>query len=123
MPDVNGHSCARLRSRVVLPLPEPPVITNDSPGSSRTSSGSTSRTPAGVRTSTSSSSTEPSALGSAVNDGSSLACFVGGDQPVEADDGRAIAGERVVDVSEERQRVVQPVQNALRRLSDVADWI
>ena len=63
VPEVNGHSCARLRSSVVLPLPEPPVITNDSPGSSRTSSGSMSRVPAGVRTSTSSSSSEPSVLG------------------------------------------------------------
>ena len=49
VPEVNGHSCARLRSSVVLPLPDVPVITNDSPGSSRTSSGSISRVPAGVR--------------------------------------------------------------------------
>ena len=73
VPDVNGHSCARLRNRVVLPVPELPVITNESPGSSRMSSGSTSRAPAGVRTSTSSSCTEPSVLGTAVKDGSSLA--------------------------------------------------
>ena len=73
VPDVNGHSCARLRSSVVLPGARAPVITSDSPGSSRTSSGSSRRTPAGVRTSTSSSSSEPSVLGSAVNDGSSLA--------------------------------------------------
>ena len=73
VPEVNGHSCARLRSRVVLPAPEPPVITIESPGSSRTSSGSMKPTPAGVRTSTSSSSTEPSLLASAVKDGRSLA--------------------------------------------------
>ena len=47
VPDVNGQSCARLRNRVVFPQPEPPVITNDSPESSRTSSGSTSRMPCG----------------------------------------------------------------------------
>ena len=74
VPDVNGQSCARLRNKVVFPQPEPPVMTNDSPESSRTSSGSTSRTPCGVRTSTSSSSSEPSPLGSAVKVGSSLAC-------------------------------------------------
>ena len=55
VPDVNGQSCARLRNRVVLPVPELPVITNESPESSRMSSGSTSRAPSGVRTSTSSS--------------------------------------------------------------------
>ena len=29
VPEVNGHSCARLRNRVVLPLPDRPVITSD----------------------------------------------------------------------------------------------
>ena len=62
VPDVNGHSCARLRSRVVLPLPDVPEITNDWPASSRTSIGSISRTPVGVRTSTLSSWIEPSVL-------------------------------------------------------------
>ena len=73
VPDVNGQSCARLRNKVVFPQPEPPVMTNDSPESSRTSSGSTSRTPCGVRTSTSSSSSEPSLLGSEARTGSCLA--------------------------------------------------
>ena len=42
VPDAYGHSWARLRSRVVLPLPDRPVITSVSPDSSRRSSGSTS---------------------------------------------------------------------------------
>src|SRR5258708_12816924 len=41
------------------------------------------------------------------------------DQPVQADDGRAIARERVVHVPKERQRIVNVVERG-RRLEDVA---
>ena len=42
------------------------------------------------------------------------------EQPVQADDGRALARERVVHVPEERQRVVNVVECG-RRLEDVAE--
>src|ERR1700675_192881 len=42
------------------------------------------------------------------------------EQPVEADDGRAITRERVVHVPEERQRIVNVVERG-RRLEDVAE--
>src|SRR5882757_10318415 len=41
------------------------------------------------------------------------------EQPVQADDGRAIARERVVHVPKERQRIVNVVERG-RRLEDVA---
>ena len=72
-PVAAGHNSARLRNNVVLPLPDEPVMTMDSPRSSRRSSGSISRSPAGVRTSTRSNSTESSGLGPAGSTGSSRA--------------------------------------------------
>ena len=94
-----------------------PVITNDSPGSSRTSSGSMSVSPAGVRTSTSSSSIDAVGARHRGQSRQRAGLFVGVDQPVEADDRRPVAGERVVDVAEERQRVL----NAGRTRD--ADWV
>ena len=117
VPEVNGHSCARLRSSVVLPRAraagdhqriagvQPHVERVDQP----------CRPPVcGPRRRQLDASRHGSA--STVNDGSALACFVGGDQTVEADDRRAVAGERVVDGAEERQR-------ALHRPNALEDWV
>ena len=49
--------------------------------------------------------TEPSVLACVGHMRQLPGLFVGGDQPVEADDRRAVARERVVDGAEERQRV------------------
>ena len=81
VPEVYGHSWARLRSSVVLPAPDRPVMTSVSPGSSRTSSGSTSWAPDGVRTSTRLSSTEPSWLSTVVKVGSSRAAWLVSTRP------------------------------------------
>ncbi len=69
VPEVYGHSCARLRSRVVLPLPDGPVITRVSPAANSTSRVSMSWSPAGLRTSTASITTAPSALGTVRSSG------------------------------------------------------
>ena len=98
VPDVNGHSCARLRSSVVLPAA-------GAAGDHQRVARVPAAHPAGR------SAAGRPACGPRRRRvrrgrrccrcrrqfGSALAVFVGGDQPVETDDGRPVAGERVVD--------------------------
>ena len=71
VPEQNGHSWAKLRNSVVLPLPDGPVITRLSPGCRVTSSGSTNCRPSGVRTETPFISTRPPSQSSQPSVGSS----------------------------------------------------
>ena len=110
MPEVNGHSSARLRSSVVFPLPDGPVTTNVSPTSRRMSSGLIELLAVGGA------DLDVVELNRAVDAwrGRHLrqrpAFFVGDDQAVQTDDRGPVPGELVVGVAEERQPVLDAAE-------------
>ena len=120
MPEVYGQSSARLRNSVDLPVPDFPVMISDSPGSSRRFRSLISCSPCRVA------DLDGVELDRAVRVGvdrhlrQRSALFVGGHQPVQPDDGSAVAGEHVVGVAEERQRVLDGAERR-HRLDDRAE--
>ena len=76
--------------------------------------------PSGVRTSTCSSCTVPSTHGRRRHGGQRPALLVGDDQAVQTNDRRAVAGELVVGVAEERQPLLDAAE-CRRGLSHVAE--